>query len=152
MSAQTISEAQIQSLVQSDEDQLLEVLGMRSAVVSQDLGRSADPNLSVAPSDLKAMGIKDDLKALGRRILRRWNRSAYQIACGSDPEDSKARSELTKALGIGEAAAIGVLTGALIGVGLMAALAPVVSAILVKKFFNPAYGEFCAYWKEKLDP
>jgi hypothetical protein len=53
-------------------------------------------------------------------------------------------------LGVGEAAAIGVLTSALIGIGLMAALTPVLATLLIKSFFNPAYGEFCQYWKEKL--
>jgi hypothetical protein len=32
----------------------------------------------------------------------------------------------------------------------MAALAPLIATIIVKKFFNPAYGEFCGYWKQKL--
>jgi hypothetical protein len=67
-----------------------------------------------------------------------------------NPDDAKTRNELEKALGLGEAAAIGVLTGALISVGLMTALAPVVATLLVKKFFNPAYGQFCGFWKEKL--
>ena len=123
---------------------------MRSAVVTRDLKKSADMQLDLSPADLRAMGIKDDMKDLGKRILRRWNRSAYELACGGDPDDAKTRADIEKALGIGEAAAIGVLIGALIGVGLMAALAPVVATLLVKKFFNPAYGEFCQFWKERL--
>lgn len=145
-----ITDQQIQKLLQSDEDQLLEQLGMRSAVVTRDLKRSGDLQLDLAPADIRAMGIKEDMKALGNRVLRRWNRSAYELACGGDPDDTKTRADLEKALGIGEAAAIGVLASALISIGLMAALAPVLATILVKKFFNPAYGEFCQYWKEKL--
>jgi hypothetical protein len=147
---QSISQQQIQKLLQSDEDQLLEQLGMRTAVATRDLSRSAELQPDLTSADVTAMGIKDDMKVLGRRILRRWNRSAYELACGGDPDDAKTRSELEKALGLGEAAAIGVLTGALISIGLMAALAPVVATLLVKKFFNPAYGEFCQYWKERL--
>ena len=147
---QPVTDQQIRQLLQSDEDQLLEQLGMRSAVATRDLKKSADVELDLSSADLKAMGIKDDMNDLGKRILRRWNRSAYELACGGDPDDAKTRADLEKALGIGEAAAIGVLTGALIGVGLMAALAPVVATLLVKKFFNPAYGEFCQFWKEKL--
>jgi hypothetical protein len=146
----TLSEQDIQKLLQSDEDQLLAQLGMRTVVATRDLKRSGDPKLSLAPEEMATMGITDDMKALGSRIFRRWNRSAYELACGADADDEKTRSELRKALGIGEAAAIGVLTGALISVGLMAALAPVVAAIVVKKFFDPAYGEFCSFWKEKL--
>lgn len=145
-----ITDQQIRRLLQSDEDQLLEQLGMRSATVTRDLKRSAEIQLELGPVDLETMGIKDDMKELGKRILRRWSRSAYELTCGSDPDDAKTRADLEKALGIGEAAAIGVLSGALIGIGLMPALAPVLATLLVKKFFNPAYGEFCAYWKEKL--
>jgi hypothetical protein len=147
---QVISDQQIQSLLQSDEGQLLEQLGMRATVVTTDLKRSADPQVDLSAAEIKAMGAKDNMKALGKRILRRWNRSAYEIACGGDPDDAKTRADLQTALGIGEAAAIGVLATALIHVGLMVALAPVVAAILVKKFFNPAYGEFCGFWKENL--
>ena len=145
-----ITDQQISELLQSDEDQLLEQLGMRSAVVSRDVTRSADFQLSVKAADIAAMGIKDDMKVLGGKIVRRWNRSAYELACGTDPDDSKSREDLQKALGIGEGAAIAVLTAGLIGVGLMAALAPLIATIIVKKFFNPAYGEFCGYWKQKL--
>jgi hypothetical protein len=147
---QALTNQEIQKLIQSDENQLLEQLGMRSVVVNRDLKKSAEVELNLSTADIRAMGIKDDMKDLGNRILRRWNRSAYDLACGGDPDDAKTRDDLERALGLGEAAAIGVLTGALIGIGLMVALAPVVATLLVKKFFNPAYGEFCAYWKEKL--
>jgi|KBSMisStandDraft_5_1062788.scaffolds.fasta_scaffold559134_1 hypothetical protein len=145
-----ITDQQISELLQSDEDQLLEQLGMRSAVVSRDVTRSADFQLSVKAADIAAMGIKDDMKVLGGKIVRRWNRSAYELACGTDPDDSRSREDLQKALGIGEGAAIAALTAGLIGIGLMAALAPLIATIIVKKFFNPAYGEFCGYWKQKL--
>jgi len=145
-----ITDQQISELLQSDEDQLLEQLGMRSAVVSRDVTRSADFQLSVKAADIAAMGIKDDMKVVGGKIVRRWNRSAYELACGTDPDDSRSREDLQKALGIGEGAAIAALTAGLIGIGLMAALAPLIATIIVKKFFNPAYGEFCGYWKQKL--
>jgi hypothetical protein len=145
-----ITDQQISELLQSDVDQLLEQLGMRSAVVSRDVTRSADFQLSVKAADIAAMGIKDDMKVLGGKIVRRWNRSAYELACGTDPDDSRSREDLQKALGIGEGAAIAALTAGLIGIGLMAALAPLIATIIVKKFFNPAYGEFCGYWKQKL--
>ena len=140
----------IQGLVGSDEDQLLAQLGMRALAATGDLSQSAHfaPDLrGVAPDK---MGAQEELKKLGKRILKRWNESAYQLACGNDPEDDKARSDVRSALGLGKAAAIGALATGLIGLGLMPALAPVLAAILVNKFFDPAYGEFCAYWKEKL--
>lgn len=143
-------ENEIKLLLQSNEDQLLEQLGLKAAVVTRRLEQSSELYPKIVASDVTAMGIKDDLKLLGRQILKRWERSAYDIVCGGMPEDDKARSELKNALGLGEAAAIGALSTALIGVGLMPALAPVLAAILVKKFFNPAYGTFCDYWKSKL--
>ena len=146
----SLSAQEIDDLLQSDEDQLLEQLGMRAAASTQNLALSAELNPKLSSATVTAMGIKDDLKVLGNRILRRWNRSAYELICGDDPDDAGAREQVKKALGLGDAAAIGALTAALIGVGLMAALAPVLAAILVKKFFNPAYGEFCGFWKEKL--
>jgi hypothetical protein len=144
------NQTEIQAFLQSDENQLLEQLGMRAAVATRDLKKSAELNPTIVADDVIAMGIKDDLKDLGKRILRRWERSAYDVFCGHDPDDAKVQNEVKKALGMGEVATIGVLSAALIGIGLMPALAPVLAAILVKKFFNPAYGEFCAYWKEKL--
>lgn len=148
--AQIVPEQEVQRLLQSDEGQLLELLGMRAAVVTRDLPRSAEIQPNVAAADVKTMGIKDDMKELGGRILKRWNRAAWELVCGDDPDDAKTRGDFKAALGVGEAAAIGALTAGLISIGLMAALAPVVAAILVKKFFNPAYGEFCGFWKEKL--
>jgi cytochrome c biogenesis protein CcdA len=148
---QPISEKQARQLLQSDEDQLLEQLGMRAAAVTRDLALAGDVAPQLVAGDVLAMGVTDDLKALGRRILRRWNRVAHELACGKDSNDATTREDLKKALGLSEAAAIGVLTGALIGVGMMPALAPVLAAIVVKRFFNSAYDEFCEFWGERLE-
>lgn len=145
-----ITEREIALLQQSNEEQLLETLGLRAAIVTDNLSLSAETSPKIVAETLTAMGIQDDFKDLGRRILRRWERTAFELVCGKDPEDAKSRTELRNALGAGEAAAIGVLTAVLISAGLMAALAPVVAAILVKKFFNSAYDVFCQYWQEKL--
>ena len=51
---------------------------------------------------------------------------------------------------MGEAAAIGALTAALISSGLMPALAPLAAEILIKRFFNPVDGVFCDFWKAKI--
>lgn len=147
---QILNDPEIQRLLQSDVDQLTEQLGMRIAVATRDFAKAAELYPKNVAADVLTMGIKDDLKELGKRVVRRWERSAYEIMCDADPDDTKARNDLKSALGLGEAAAIGALSTALIGIGLMPALAPVLAAILVKKFFNPAYGEFCAYWKTKL--
>src|SRR5262245_37567437 len=116
---------EIDLLLQSDVDQLIEQLGLRAAVVSRDLPKSAELTPAIVSKDVVAMGIKDNLKELGRRVLRRWERSAYEILCGADPDDAKSRNDLKNALNLGEAATIGALSAAMIGMGLMPALAPV---------------------------
>jgi len=147
---QTLSEQEIKDLLESDEEQLLNQLGLRAAAASRDFQKSAELHPKITAEEVVAMDLKGDLKSLGRRLVRRWNRSAYDVVCGDDPDDTQAREGVKNALGLGDAAAIGALTAALIGIGMMPALAPVLAAILVKKFFNPAYGEFCGFWKEKL--
>jgi hypothetical protein len=142
-----ISEKQAQQLLRLDENKLLEQLGVRSVAAA-----AAPPTTLESPSGPVGgtLGIREDMKELGARILRRWNRVAYELACGNDPDDAAMRSELEQALHVSEAAAIGVLSGGLITIGLSALIAPVLAALIVKKFFNPAYGEFCGYWKGKL--
>ncbi|MGH3429122.1 MAG: hypothetical protein ACRD3Q_10750, partial [Terriglobales bacterium] len=107
-----LTDEQFKLILQSPEPQLLEQLGMRSTAINQDLSRSADPHLRVTASDIQAMGIKDDMKALGGRILRTWQKSAYELACGNDQDDAKTRDDLKRALGVSDAAAAGVLTAA----------------------------------------
>jgi hypothetical protein len=141
-----VSEEQARQLLRFDESRLLEQLGVRS------LAAAAAPAILDVPPGPSAgtLGAKEDMKELGARILRRWNRVAYDLACGNDPDDAEMRTELEQALHVSEAAAIGVLSGGLITIGLSALIAPVLAALIVKKFFNPAYGEFCEYWKGKL--
>ena len=150
MPQQQLSQQELRDLAEADEDQLLEQLGMRGAVSARDFEKSAQLQPALSGADVTAMGIKDDLKVLGQRILRRWNRSAYEVICGDDPDDAKAREDVKKAIGLGDAAVIGAGSYALIGIGLMPALAPVVAAILVKKFFKVAASEVCVFWKENL--
>jgi hypothetical protein len=58
--------------------------------------------------------------------------------------DAKARNDLARALGVGDAAASAALTTALLAIpGLPAALAPVLAVIFVKRFLAPALDEFC---------
>jgi len=144
-----MSDAQAQDLLRLDENRLLEQLGARSVAAASAPAMGIPMTPPSGPS-ADMLGVKDDMKELGSRILRRWNRVAYELACGSDPDDATTRQELENALKIGDAAAIGVLSTALIGIGLSALVAPVLAALIVKKFFKPAYGEFCDFWKGKL--
>jgi|SRR4030095_11468076 hypothetical protein len=146
----TLKDQEINLLLQSDVDQLVEQLGMRAAVVAKDINKSAELQPKITAEDVKAMGIKEDLADLGNRVLRRWQRSSYELLCGGSADDAETRDALKDAFGMGDVAAITAITTALIGIGLMPALAPILATILFKKFLKPTYGEFCAFWKTKL--
>ena len=144
------AEAAMQNLLQSDEQQLFEELGMRTQAITRDITKagSFEPQISYAEAE---MGLKETLGRIGRRLFRRWNREAYKLLCGDDPDDKEQRTELASAIGISDVAAATALTSALIYLGAAPALAAIIAAIIVKKFFAPTYQEFCGIWKESFD-
>lgn len=144
------AESAIRNLLQSDENQLLEELGMRTAAIAKDISKagSFEPQVVYDAAD---MGPKDMLRKAGNRIFSRWNKEAYKLLCGKDPDDSKQRTELTNAIGLGDVAVAAALTSALVYIGAAPALAAIIAAIIVKRFFAPALDEFCEIWKENLD-
>ena len=144
------AESAVKNLLQSDEGQLLEELGMRTEAIAQDITKagSFEPQVVYNAAD---MGPKDVLRDVGSRIFRRWNKEAYKLMCGKDPDDSKQRTELTKAIGLGDVAVAAALTSALIYIGAAPAIATIIAAIIVKRFFASALEEFCEIWQENLD-
>ena len=144
------AESAVKNLLQSDEGQLLEVLGMRAEAITQDITKAGSFEPQVVYNEA-AMGAKDVLRDVGSRIFRRWNKEAYKLMCGKDPDDSKQRTELTKAIGLGDVAVATALTSALIYIGAAPAIATIIAAIIVKRFFASALDEFCEIWKENLD-
>jgi len=110
-----ISVRQAQQLLRLDENKLLEQLGVRAVAAAN--AAPAAPEIASGPV-AGTLGVREDMKELGTRILRRWNRVAYDLACGNDPDDASMRTELEQALHVSEAAAIGVLSGGLITIGL----------------------------------
>jgi len=100
--------------------------------------------------DGKTMGALDDLKALGRKILMRWNKELHALVCGDKPTDAKERQEILKALNLGEAAVIASVAAALLPMGVPAPLAAVLAPLIVKKFIWPAKDELCAAWGEAI--
>ncbi len=70
--------------------------------------------------------------------------------CGEDDED---RADLLAAMRVSDAAVAAVLAGLIVtNLGAAPAVASVIAAIVVKRFFRPAYQEFCESWKETLGP
>ena len=97
------------------------------------------------------MGLIDDVKALGWRILTRWNKEMHVVICSSEkPEDQELRKKVFVALRLDEAALIAVIAPALLWIGAPAAIAAAVAPLIVKKFMVPAKEELCAAWKEAI--
>jgi hypothetical protein len=144
-------EPAIQKLLQSDEDQLYEEIGIRMTAMSEDSLDIADfdPEITI---EVAEMGPLEDLQELGRRVMQRWNKSAHELVCGTSDEDSKDRSTLLEAFGVGEIAAGAALATLLVShLAITPAIASVIAALVMKRFFSPAYEEFCDMWRQKLD-
>src|SRR5215472_8601828 len=103
------------------------------------------------------MGLIDEVKSLGRRIMTRWNKELYGVVCGKkcsggaeSAEDKKIRDDLLKALNLSDAAVIAAVVTGLMTLGAPAAIAAPVAPFLVKKFIMPAKDELCDAWSEAL--
>jgi len=141
----------VRTLLKQDEDRLYEELGKRARAMA------ANPKVaaSFAPRviyEKRTMGILDDLREFGRRLFRRWNEEAYNLVCGSQARDEKDRKDLLEAVGIGDAAVVAaVISGGLVAyLGVAPALAAVIAALIVKRFWRPTYAEFCHCWKRAV--
>jgi len=141
----------IEKLLRSDPEQLFEELGLRSSAIGRNVAVSAAFAPAFTAEDIKEMGDLAEARKLGQRIFRRWNREAYHLFCGNDPEDDKDRRALREAFGIGGLAVATTLSGLLVtSFGVSPAIAAVLAALVVKRFFQGAYQETCDFWKEKL--
>jgi hypothetical protein len=144
------AEAAVASLIESDESQLYEQLGIRSRAIEQNpaVAGSFDPLVTF---DAAAMGPIEDVRNLGKRIFRRWENEAFGLACGKRPDEAADRKAIGEAFGIGVTTVAALITTALVNAfGLAPAIAAVIAAIIVKRFFRPAYQEFCEFWGERL--
>ena len=146
----TLSEEAVGRLLQSTEGQLYEQLGIRAKALAADpsIAGNFEPNVAY---DGIAMGPLDDVRELGQRLFRRWNREAYNLVCGSGVDEASDRQKLLDAFGGGDVAVGAALAGLFVAyLGMAPAVAGIVAALTLKHFFRPAYGEFCGLWLEKL--
>jgi hypothetical protein len=140
----------VKKLLKADENQLYEKLGIRDQAIQADPDKSGSLDPQVTYNQAQ-MGAKEDVLELGKNIFDRWAVEAYKLACGSEDEDLEDRKKLITATGVSEVAIASALASLLITqLAVPAALAPVIAAIAVKRFFRPAYGEFCRIWKKNL--
>lgn len=144
------TEPVVKKLLKADERQLYEQLGIREQAIQTDPEKSnfLDPQVIYNPA---LMGGKEDVLELGKNIFNGWAVEAYKLTCGSEDEDLEDRKKLITATGVSEVAIASALASLLIAqLAVPAAIAPVIAAIAVKRFFRPAYGEFCKVWKKNL--
>ena len=120
---------------QKDDEALLVLIGMREKVISQDPTRKEDVDLPVVYEE-KLLGPLDDIKRLGNRIVRRWNKELYGIVCSDASKDRKERQDILTSLSFGEAAVIAAVAGALISLGVGAALAAPLAPLIVRRFLS----------------
>lgn len=134
-------------LADRDLENLYELIGRQEKAIERDPALAYDPDLD-PPYDSGHMGLIDDVKALGKRVAKRWSRALHDLVCGSGNDAE--REQLLSALNISEAAAIATVTGLLLPV-LSPPIAAAVAVVIVKKFLAPAGEELCGYWGEQLD-
>lgn len=145
------AESAAEKLLMADENQLYEQLGIRAKAIAEDptLCGSFEPEVTY---DKAQMGFMEDVREFGKRLFKRWNVEAHKLICGSDPNEQGDREKLVKAVGLGEVSVAGALSALLVThLGLAPAIAAVVSALAIKRFFRPAYDEFCQTWEKSLN-
>jgi len=146
-----MAEPAVKRLLNSDEGQLYETLGIRSKALSLDLSTSGSFEPEVVYDEAQ-MGVLDDIREFGQRLFQRWNRAAYGLICGKEAENEEERKKLRDAFGMGKVTFGAVMAGFLVSTFALApAIAAVVAAIVVKLFFHPTYVEFCQTWGKKLE-
>jgi hypothetical protein len=144
------AEPAVKKLLLSDEGQLYEQLGIRAKAIAEDPTKSSSFEPEVI-YDQAEMGLKEDVQEFGQRLFRRWNLEAHKLMCGSDPDAQKDREDLANAFGISDVAVAAALSALLVTyLGLAPAIAAVVAALAIKRFFRPAYEEFCVVWAKSL--
>ena len=140
----------VSDLLQSDESQLYEQLGIRVQAIRRDPSISG----SFAPQvtyDAAAMGPLDDLRDFGQRFFERFQGQAYNLICGTGQEDSDERKGVLDAFGIGKEEVAAAIAAVLVAqLAIVPAVASVVAALVVRLCFRPAYGAMCDVWKTKV--
>ena len=140
----------VSDLLQSDEGQLYEQLGIRVQAIRRDPSLSGSFSPAVT-YDAAAMGPLDDLRDFGQRFFERFQEQAYNLVCGTGQEDSDERKSVIDAFGISKEAVAAALAGLLVAQLAMApAVAAVVAALVIRLCFRPAYGAMCDVWKTKV--
>ena len=140
----------VEKLLRKDEDQLYKELGMREKKIAGDPYLMAPFDFDVT-YDVAVMGPMDDLRKFGEQLFKRYQVEAHKLFCPKEEGDKEDIDNLKKILGIDDAAVAALIAVALVtNVGIAAALAAVVAALIVKRFLRPTYEETCKAWAKYL--
>jgi len=141
--------AAAQRLSSRDEAALEVLLGLRQKAIESD--PTLKDNVDFEPKyEEKTMGPLKEIKDLGLRIVRKWNKELRSLVCGQDAKHNKDRTAVLDSLNLNEAAVIAAVAGALLSIGVAAALAAALAPLIVKRFIWPAKDELCAAWGEAI--
>ena len=136
-------------LAKKDEASLEVLLGMRARAIEENPKLQDDVDFE-PEYDQGMMGPLDDVRALGRAILRRWNKDLYGLVCGKRTAIEKERAAILSALNLGETAVIGAVATALLSLGVLPPIAAAAAPLIVKVFIWPAKDELCISWAEAI--
>ena len=132
-----------------DEVGLELLIGMRYRAVKEI--PALKDNVEFEPEyEAQTMGPLDDIKAVGRKILNRWNKELYSLVCNKKGDDQKDRKAILDSLSLSETAVIGAVATTLLTLGVAAAIAAPVAPLIVKRFIWPAKDELCEAWSEGI--
>ncbi len=136
-------------LATKDEAALELLVGMVSQAIEKNPGLKGQPYVELK-YDATVMGPLDDVRSLGRKILKVWNKQLHGLVCGKNPDQQADRSSILNALSLGETAVTGAVAAALIGLAVPAPLAAALAPLIVKRFIWPAKDELCQAWSEAI--
>ena len=138
----------LMALLSADEEALIVEIGRREAILS--ISPDAAGTMTLDLSGAGTEGIFASFHELGVKLVARMSNEIYDLLCGSAEELVAEREKLKNAFNLSEAAMIGALTTAMMGLGCPPFVAPLVAAVIVKNGINPAWEVTCEFWAVKL--
>lgn len=145
------AQAAMENLLNYDEEQLYAELAVRKNLVENDPANAGSFNLQATHDETSMMGARDVLVELGQRLFRRWSVEAHNVVCGSGAADDEDRKKIAEAFGVDQMMAGAAVAAFLVSsFGMAPAIAAVVAALAMRRFFRPGYEEFCKVWKKHL--
>jgi hypothetical protein len=123
------------------EEELFQELGLRLQAVADDPERGGVFNLAVAPSPFESA---IDYGEIGHKFFANLSSAAYNVLCGSADGHQQIQSVADKGIDTVAATIAAILVAHL---GLAAAVAAALGAVIVKLFYSAGTKTLCEAWK-----